>query len=157
MSRAVLLNSFSSGACDYPHLGVLSIPKGLYHSAQGCEARATLGTLVATMTNPEGVEASVSRSMAWETPKRAATPSGLRRIHFTPTQGSSLTRNPGLEAGIPLGFKRGRLARYKTEAASRDRLSQLRQAVRASGAGVPPSLCWRACRCRRTHSWNDSR
>ncbi len=35
---------------------ISSIPKGLNHSARGCEERATPGTRTENIINPEGVE-----------------------------------------------------------------------------------------------------
>ena len=42
-------------------MGVQSIPKGLHHSAQGCEERATLGIRVLTVLNPERLPLTFSR------------------------------------------------------------------------------------------------
>jgi len=54
-----------------------AIPKGLNHSAQGCEARATLGKCPkAILINPEGVETTLAEGNALGT--SAPTRRGLK-------------------------------------------------------------------------------
>ena len=78
--------------------GIAALSPGLRGTSYPGNARHKKPTL-------KGLKHPYHDPMALEIPERAPTPSGLRRIAFVPTQGSSPTRNPGLSAGIPLGFK----------------------------------------------------
>src|ERR1019366_6192525 len=81
-----------------------SIPKGLCPPAQGCEARATLGTWQSRILNPNGVAASVPAE------RNATTPLGLAMIFGVVPRVVRSASNPGLWGGIPLGFFRLRRA-----------------------------------------------
>jgi two-component system chemotaxis response regulator CheB len=85
--------------------GRSSILKGLDHSAQGCEARATLGHGDKDSPTLKGLKHRSLAARPRKNPALAATPSGLKKNTFALTQGSSPTRNPGLNDGIPSGFK----------------------------------------------------
>ncbi len=77
-----------------------SIPTGVHHSAQGCEARATLGRADESLSNPNGV---VSRDRTGVLQPRWGWRSRIAR-----TRGSLAdSATAGLNDGIPLGYRPG--------------------------------------------------
>src|SRR5262249_24062722 len=68
------------------------IPTGFYHSAQGCEERATLGCRIKDFLNPETVGSILPRKRRPVDP----TLSGLKEQSVATTQRSSFLANPGL-------------------------------------------------------------
>lgn len=86
-----------------------NIPKGLRHSALRCrdEGTATLGGELKLEINFEGVESNCGGG--------DATALWLM-VFLNDDPGQSLRTNPGLDDGIPLGFKRRNLAAYETGA-----------------------------------------
>ena len=101
--------------------GRSSILKGLDHSAQDCEARATLGHEDKVSPTLKGLKHRSQAARSRKIPARAATPSGLKKNTVALTQGSSPTRNPGLNDGIPSGFKQAAKEVGKVKRAPRRR------------------------------------
>lgn len=85
------------------------IPKGFRLKALGCESPSYPGEVIQKNRQPQrGCGHPASREFCELILGliEAATPLGLFRF-AAGTQGSSLTRNPGLDAAIPLGLLAG--------------------------------------------------
>jgi len=92
-----------------------AIPTGLYPSAQGCEARATMGNHQKIIQPQRGCIVCEVITPRWMQPFQGCV------ISRTSTQGSSPTRNPGLKDGIPLGFSGTNLSVFRIECAAAKR------------------------------------
>src|SRR6266446_2534745 len=94
-SRADVTTTFDAG--HYKMQDAEAILKGLNNSAQGCESASYPGIVSENAHNPEGVAEKPPRSCR-------CNPVGVVKHFGDLTQGSSRTRNPGLNYRIPSGF-----------------------------------------------------
>ena len=124
--------------------GPFSILKGLEHSAQSCESASYPGSVRGKFPSTlKGLQHDRSR-LRHRPPTRALQPFQGWTILGPRSQGSSRTRNPGLSAGIPLGFKDdGRKLRVITSPEGR------------APARHFQSSPWVAPRCLGALAWNS--